>query len=190
MGPVVRPVRPLRPPATASTAANFSVVRVKRDILRRSTVGLLATNRSPAVAGQGSNQVYGLDSSLAFCHGAINSGATAPARSGSVRLSVDDRDAEGGLDHGRDPRADGRAHEAVRGPRAELSPVDPATEPRRFQPARRDVLDHRYRVAAENTVRRRVATPRGPSKAGGVFTECPRHLASRPNPFLRRPKAG
>jgi hypothetical protein len=42
-------------------ATNFSVVRVKRDILRRSSVGLLFTNRSESVLGNGANRSYGLD---------------------------------------------------------------------------------------------------------------------------------
>jgi hypothetical protein len=49
---------------TAST--NFSVVRVKRDILRRSSIGAIVTNRSVAQSGSGSNQTYGLDAGLTF----------------------------------------------------------------------------------------------------------------------------
>jgi hypothetical protein len=45
---------------------NFSVVRLKRDILRRSSVGVLGTTRSVATSGSGSNQVFGLDANLAF----------------------------------------------------------------------------------------------------------------------------
>ncbi len=47
-------------------ATNFTVVRVKRDILRRSSIGVLATNRSKAQALPGSNQVYGVDGTFAF----------------------------------------------------------------------------------------------------------------------------
>jgi hypothetical protein len=47
-------------------ATNFSVVRVKRDVLRRSTIGALFTNRSRSTTGQGTNQVYGVDASFAF----------------------------------------------------------------------------------------------------------------------------
>jgi hypothetical protein len=49
-----------------SPRTNFSVVRVKRDILGRSSIGLLATNRSAAQIGDGSNQVFGVDTALAF----------------------------------------------------------------------------------------------------------------------------
>ena len=45
---------------------NFTVVRVKRDILRRSTVGAMFTNRSVSTVAAGSNQAYGLDAALAF----------------------------------------------------------------------------------------------------------------------------
>ena len=50
-----------RAPATA-----FSVVRVKRNVLSRSSIGMIATDRSPSAAGAGSNQVFGVDASLAL----------------------------------------------------------------------------------------------------------------------------
>lgn len=43
---------------------NFTVLRVKRDILGRSSIGALFTNRSVAVGGGGANRVYGADASL------------------------------------------------------------------------------------------------------------------------------
>ena len=52
-------------PSGAQTT-NFTVLRVKRDILRRSTIGGIFTNRSVSLLGDGSNQVYGLDGRLAF----------------------------------------------------------------------------------------------------------------------------
>ena len=45
---------------------NFSVVRVKRDVLRRSSIGALFTNRSRSVDVDGANQVYGVDGNFAF----------------------------------------------------------------------------------------------------------------------------
>ena len=45
---------------------NFSVVRVRRDILRRSSIGFIGTNRSLSSAGTGSNQAFGVDASLFF----------------------------------------------------------------------------------------------------------------------------
>jgi len=47
-------------------ATNFSVVRLKRDILRRSTIGLLATRRTSAASQSASNVVFGADANLAL----------------------------------------------------------------------------------------------------------------------------
>ena len=47
-------------------ATNFSVVRVKRDVLRRSSVGALFTGRSVGASGTGTNQTYGVDGILAL----------------------------------------------------------------------------------------------------------------------------
>jgi len=49
-----------------AAATNFSALRLRRDILRRSAIGLIATNRSPRLAEQDSNQVMGVDAALAF----------------------------------------------------------------------------------------------------------------------------
>jgi hypothetical protein len=53
-------------PTAAALATNFLVARLKRDILRRSNVGLLATRRTPSLNGRGSNDVYGIDANMAF----------------------------------------------------------------------------------------------------------------------------
>ncbi len=47
-------------------ATNFSVVRVKRDILRRSAVGVLVTDRSVSSLGAGRSRAYGVDGTFAF----------------------------------------------------------------------------------------------------------------------------
>jgi len=47
-------------------ATNFSVVRVRRDILRRSAIGFIGTHRTPGLAGDHSNEVAGVDAALAF----------------------------------------------------------------------------------------------------------------------------
>lgn len=52
--------------ATQSIDTNFTVLRLKRDILRRSTVGTMITNRSVSLAGNGSSQSYGVDTNFAF----------------------------------------------------------------------------------------------------------------------------
>jgi len=46
--------------------ANFSAVRIKRDVLGRSSIGLIATGRSPAQGGAGSNAAYGVDGNFGF----------------------------------------------------------------------------------------------------------------------------
>ena len=47
-------------------ATDFSIVRFKRDILRRSAIGGMFTNRSVGASGTGTNQVYGVDGAFAF----------------------------------------------------------------------------------------------------------------------------
>ena len=57
------------PQGTAGAAStNFTVVRLKRDILRRSAIGALFTNRSVSALGEGAggNRVFGADATLAF----------------------------------------------------------------------------------------------------------------------------
>ena len=53
-------------PISGSPGANFSVVRVKTDILRRSSIGAIFTGRSTSQAHTGSNEAYGVDATLAF----------------------------------------------------------------------------------------------------------------------------
>jgi hypothetical protein len=53
-------------PLVAAPSTNFSVVRLKRNILGRSSVGLLATHRSEALDSAGSNTSYGLDGRFVF----------------------------------------------------------------------------------------------------------------------------
>ncbi len=47
-------------------ATNFSVVRIKSDVLRRSNVGVILTNRSHSLTGEGANLVYGADANMLF----------------------------------------------------------------------------------------------------------------------------
>jgi hypothetical protein len=51
---------------SATPSTNFTVMRVKRDILRRSSIGGIFTNRSSATNGRGSNQAYGVDAAFSF----------------------------------------------------------------------------------------------------------------------------
>ena len=51
-------------PAAGAVATNFTAVRVKRDILRRSNIGMIATRRSPKATGSGDNLALGVDTNL------------------------------------------------------------------------------------------------------------------------------
>jgi hypothetical protein len=51
-------------PAVDAAATDFSVVRVQRDILRRSRIGVMATRRAPGATGEVRNHAYGVDSML------------------------------------------------------------------------------------------------------------------------------
>ena len=52
---------------SGSPATNFTVLRAKRDILRRSTVGAMFTNRNESsVTAGGTNQGYGVDAAFGF----------------------------------------------------------------------------------------------------------------------------
>ena len=53
-------------PEAGAVATNFSVVRVRRDLLRRSSVGALFTGRSVSIAGTGSAETYGVDGLFSF----------------------------------------------------------------------------------------------------------------------------
>jgi hypothetical protein len=52
--------------SAGAVATNFSVVRLKRDILRRSNIGFLATRRTPSASQTASNVAFGADANLAF----------------------------------------------------------------------------------------------------------------------------
>ena len=53
-------------PTSGAQPTLFSVVRLKRDVLRRSSVGLLFTGRSLDQSGTGVNSVFGLDGTFGF----------------------------------------------------------------------------------------------------------------------------
>ena len=79
---------------------NFTVLRVKRDILRRSSIGGLVTNRSLALSGDGSNQAYGTDATFSFFDSVNLLGYYAKTRT----TGVPDRDAsyQARFDYGAD----------------------------------------------------------------------------------------
>ncbi len=53
-------------PGRAVRATNFTVARLRRDILRRSNIGFLYTGRSVSKSGLGSSQSYGVDGVFSF----------------------------------------------------------------------------------------------------------------------------
>jgi hypothetical protein len=53
-------------PLANTPATNFSVVRVKRDVLRRSSIGTMFTTRSVTQNQTGSNEAYGIDGTFSF----------------------------------------------------------------------------------------------------------------------------
>ncbi len=63
---------------------NFSVLRIKRDLLRRSSIGMIATNRSVSLAGDGANQAIGADAVFSFFDSVNLLGYYARTRTGGV----------------------------------------------------------------------------------------------------------
>jgi hypothetical protein len=81
-------------------ATNFTVLRVKQDILRRSSVGAMFTNRSVGLATPGSNQAYGVDSTFSFFQN-INLGGYY-AKTATQGLTGDDESYLGRFEYGGD----------------------------------------------------------------------------------------
>ena len=52
--------------STGSLPTNFSVIRVKRDVLRRSAIGGMFTGRSVSTTDQGASYTYGVDGVFSF----------------------------------------------------------------------------------------------------------------------------
>jgi len=52
--------------SVGAPSTNFSVVRLKRDILKQSSVGVVFTNRSQSINADGANQTLGADASFMF----------------------------------------------------------------------------------------------------------------------------
>jgi uncharacterized protein DUF5916 len=60
--------------AAKAVRTDFTVLRVRRDILRRSAVGAMFGNRSASVVAPGSNQLYGIDGNFGFFQNVYLSG--------------------------------------------------------------------------------------------------------------------
>jgi hypothetical protein len=87
-------------PISGARPTNFSVVRLKRDLFRRSSVGLIATGRSVGQSGAGTNTVYGVDGTFAFFDNlAVN---TYWAQTHTDGLSGDDTSYRAQLDYAGD----------------------------------------------------------------------------------------
>ena len=53
-------------PVSGIRSTNFTVMRVRRDILGKSNIGAIFTQRSRTLSGAGNNQAYGLDGTFSF----------------------------------------------------------------------------------------------------------------------------
>lgn len=85
---------------SATQPTNFTVVRVKRDVLRRSAIGVMFTNRSDSTLVSGSNQAYGVDGAFSFFQN-VALGAYY-ARTSSPDLKGDDDSYSGRFDYNAD----------------------------------------------------------------------------------------
>jgi hypothetical protein len=79
---------------------NFGVVRIKRDILRRSNIGFITTYRSESVEADGSNALFGVDGNFTFFQNVnIN---TYWARSSTSDFDGNDASYRGSFEYGGD----------------------------------------------------------------------------------------
>jgi hypothetical protein len=76
--------------STGDPATNFSVVRLRRDVLRRSNIGVVATRRSPE-GGLAANTVFGVDANLWFYQNVAVTGYVAQSDSPGAGGSARDR---------------------------------------------------------------------------------------------------
>src|SRR5262245_51353239 len=85
---------------SATDPTNFTVVRVKRDVLRRSAIGAMVTNRSVSTVAPGSNQAYGVDGAFSFFQN-VNTGGYW-ARTETAGVSGGDQSYQGRFDYSAD----------------------------------------------------------------------------------------
>jgi hypothetical protein len=76
---------------------NFTVMRVKRDVLQRSSIGAMYTNRSVGTTGTGSNAVYGVDGAFLLTQ-ALNAGVYW-AQSQTTGIAGNNQSYQGRLDY-------------------------------------------------------------------------------------------
>jgi hypothetical protein len=87
-------------PAAGVRQTNFGVLRLRRDIGQRSTIGGMVTTRSVAQAGTGSNAMYGVDSSFSLFQNLYIAGYA--ARTHTTGLSGRDYSYRGNVTYGGD----------------------------------------------------------------------------------------
>jgi hypothetical protein len=81
-------------------ATGFSVLRVKRDVFRKSQVGAIFTHRSESLVSDGSNEVYGVDGSFGLSDALVVGGYYAGTR--TPGLSGDNESYRGIFDYNSD----------------------------------------------------------------------------------------
>jgi hypothetical protein len=86
--------------ASQTKRTNFSVFRLKRDVFRRSAIGVMATNRDPAANDTGANRAFGVDGTFGVTRD-ITLG-TYWARTASEGLSGKDASWQGRFDYNAD----------------------------------------------------------------------------------------
>ena len=87
-------------PEAGTASTNFTVLRVRRDILRRSSVGGIFTNRSVSLVGPGASQAYGVDGTFSFFENLDF--VTYYARTRTPRAAGRDASYQGRFDYGGD----------------------------------------------------------------------------------------
>ncbi len=82
---------------SGTPATNFTVVRVKRDVLKKSTIGAMFTGRSKSNLSTGSNEAYGVDGAFGFYENLTIGGYYARTRTDG--LNGDDDSFQGRFDY-------------------------------------------------------------------------------------------
>ena len=72
-------------PTASALGTNFTVARLKRNVLRRSSIGAIVTNRSALAGRPGSNQAVGVDAAFAFYDNISLSGYWAKTRTTDLK---------------------------------------------------------------------------------------------------------
>jgi hypothetical protein len=86
--------------SAGAVPTNFSVVRIKRDVFQRSSIGMIATQRMETSGGNGSNFAAGLDAVFRFTDEATLTGYY--ARTKTPGVTGDDSSYRGRLDYAAD----------------------------------------------------------------------------------------